>query len=434
MFNPEKLFGKAKWEWRPEMARFLSALETNQELHRIEIQHLLFVVRLLLRSIPLERMKQHLQGKLPPSDVELLYRNTLCTTRQTRIRALVTILNSYGLSPDFIGVAFGIYSRTVTRYAEKVREHGIGSLFTPRRAARKYADPAYKEALFKILHSPPSDYGFNRTTWRRKDLWAAMANRGFHIGHNHVGKIIHDAGYRFIKARRVLTSNDPQYGEKVDRIGRILSRLRRSQRFFSIDEFGPFAVKQQGGRRWVAPGEHPTVPQFQKSKGCLIVTAALELSTNQVTHFYSRKKNTEEMVKLVGILLKKYRACTKLYISWDAAGWHASKRFVVTIKQLNSRSFRERFGTPRIELVPLPARAQFLNVIESVFSGLATAVIHNSDYSSVDEAKAAIDKHFAERNAYYRANPKRAGGAIWKCERVPSSFKESQNCKNARFR
>lgn len=261
-----------------------------------------------------------------------------------------------------------------------------------------------------------------------------MTQRGFPIGHNYIDRIIHDAGYRFVKARRVLTSDDPRYREKVDHVKRILSRLRRTQRFFSIDEFGPFAVKQQGGRRWVGPDEHPTVPQFQKSKGSLIVTAALELSTNQVTHFHSDKKNTEEMVKLVGLLLKEYQYCSKLYISWDAAGWHASKRFVNTIKEINSRKFRKQFRTPRIELVPLPARAQFLNVIESVFSGLATSVIHNSDYASVEEAKAAIDRYFAERNAHFLENPRRAGGAIWNQERVPSAFKEGQNCKNARFR
>lgn len=56
-------------------------------------------------------------------------------------------------------------------------------------------------------------------------------------------------------------------------------------------------------------------------------------------------------------------------------------------------------GSPRIELVPLPARAQFLNVIESIFSGLARAIIHNSDYASKEEAKAAIDLYFDERNS-----------------------------------
>jgi len=66
------------------------------------------------------------------------------------------------------------------------------------------------------------------------------------------------------------------------------------------------------------------IPEFQISKGCVIVTAALELSTNQVAHFYSSGKNTDEMIKLLELLQDQYRDCTRLYFSWDAAGWHAS--------------------------------------------------------------------------------------------------------------
>jgi hypothetical protein len=40
---------------------------------------------------------------------------------------------------------------------------------------------------------------------------------------------------------------------------------------------------------------------------------------------------------------------------------------------------------------------------------MARAIIHNSDYKSVDEAKAAIDRYFAERNDYFRQPPPRAG-------------------------
>jgi hypothetical protein len=87
----------------------------------------------------------------------------------------------------------------------------------------------------------------------------------------------------------------------------------------------------------------------------------------------------------------------------------------------------------KVDLAPLPARAQFLNVIESVFSGLAVSVIHNSDYTSADEAKMAIDRYFAERNSYFKENPKRAGNKIWGTERVASTFREGQNCKNPYF-
>ncbi len=68
---------------------------------------------------------------------------------------------------------------------------------------------------------------------------------------------------------------------------------------------------------------------------------------------------------------------------------------------------------PRIETAPLPAGARFLNVIESIFSGMARAVIHNSDYASLDDTKAAIDGYFAERNRQFHENPRRAGKLIW---------------------
>src|ERR1043165_5056639 len=92
----------------------------------------------------------------------------------------------------------------------------------------------------------------------------------------------------------------------------------------------------RGGMRLVAPGEHSHVPQFQKSKGCLIVTAALELSRNQVTHFYSKPKTTAEMIRLLELLLEKYKACDTLYLSWDAASWHASEALYEKVESMNA--------------------------------------------------------------------------------------------------
>src|SRR5246127_2917751 len=89
-----------------------------------------------------------------------------------------------------------------------------------------------------------------------------------------------------------------------------------------LDEFGPFSIKMHGGRSLMKYGELKTVPQWQRSKGSLILTAALELSTNQVTHFYSKKKDTGEMIKLLEILLDEYSGESCIYLSWDAASWH----------------------------------------------------------------------------------------------------------------
>src|SRR5258707_5713770 len=59
---------------------------------------------------------------------------------------------------------------------------------------------------------------------------------------------------------------------------------------------------------------------------------------------------------------------------------------------------------------------------------MARGILHNSDYDSVEAAKDAIDRYYAERNEYFQAHPKRAGHKIWGQERVQSEFHESNNC------
>lgn len=115
------------------------------------------------------------------------------------------------------------------------------------------------------------------------------------------------------------------------------------------------------GRKLVAPGTKYVIPQWQKSKGWMIMTAALELARNQVTHFYSRKKDTDEMIRMADLLRSQYGGCSKIFLSWDAASWHVSKKLIVYLDQVNAEAAKN--GCPCIELAPLPAGAQFLNVI-----------------------------------------------------------------------
>jgi len=82
----------------------------------------------------------------------------------------------------------------------------------------------------------------------------------------------------------------------------------------------------------------------------------------------------------------------------------------------------------------LPKSAQFLNVIESVFSGMARAIIHNSDYKSVEQTISAIDRYFQERNEHFLKHPKKAGKKIWGNETAVSEFSESNNCKDPKRR
>ena len=136
------------------------------------------------------------------------------------------------------------------------------------------------------------------------------------------------------------------------------------------------------------------------------------------------------MIKLMETLLKDYKDEDCIYLSWDDASWHGSKKLYKKVEEINSLEYRKKYNVPIVRLAPLPSCAQFLNVIESVFSGMARAIIHNSDYQSVAECKSAIDRYFTERNQYFRENPKRAGNKIWGNELVEAKFSESNNCKD----
>ncbi len=292
-----------------------------------------------------------------------------------------------------------------------------------------------KERLLKLIHEPPSAFGINRTSWRLADLSSVYTDKhGEPLSSTTIRQYLKEAGYSFKKAKKVLTSPDPQYREKLKKITKILSHLSADEAFFSVDEFGPFSVKAQGGRAFAAKGIRRTYPQWQKSKGKLILTAALELSSNQITFFYSDKKNTEEMIKLMFLLLDKYKSKRRIYLSWDAASWHMSKKLFTEVSKVNSAKYRDIHSTPVVRLAPLPSSAQFLNVIESVFSGLARSIIHNSNYESLEACKAAINRYFLERNDYFLANPKRAGQKIWGKELTVPVFNEANNCKDPAWR
>ncbi|MDP3087605.1 MAG: IS630 family transposase [Methylotenera sp.] len=354
------------------------------------------------------------------------------STNSPRTKALAVLARLDGFSIAQIAKHLSIARNTTRKYLSDFQLGGENVLLHSKSRPLKSDNPELKKCIFSLLHEPPTLHGINRTTWRMADLCRILKNSGHSACDTIVRTIIKDAGYRWKSARVVLTSKDPEYREKYQHIQEILSGLKDDERFFSIDEFGPFAVKAKAGRVLVESGEQPTVPQWQKSKGWLILTAALELSRNQVTHFYSKAKNTEEMKRMTDVLIRQYADASKLYISWDAASWHISKELKSYIKIHNENAVVDKL--PLVELAPLPASAQFLNVIESVFSGMARAIIHNSDYASTKSAMEAIDRHFKERNQHFIENPKRAGNRIWGMERTNSKFSPSNNCKDPSYR
>ncbi len=241
-----------------------------------EDDDLLWMLEVLQGRMPLSQLAIDLNGSLREDAVQQLYQCVQDQPLRFRNHALAVLCQRKSIRKpiieNFLKVGVGYVDWVVPLYDQG----GIGRITTCRHARpKKYEQQAYKDEVFAILHSPPSAHGINRTTWKRADMQKVMRAKGLPIGLAGISRIVRDAKYTFRKAKRVLTSNDPDYRQKLEEITNILRNLKSTEKVFSVDEYGPFVIKLQGGRCLVAPGEAKTVPQHQKSKGSVILTLIL---------------------------------------------------------------------------------------------------------------------------------------------------------------
>jgi hypothetical protein len=94
------------------------------------------------------------------------------------------------------------------------QENSRSVIFAPQRKSnRKIDNEQLRSALFGLLHEPPSNYGHNRTSWAMPLLLGVLKEKGKPIGPALIRKMLKASGYKWRKAKIVLTSTDPLFGE-----------------------------------------------------------------------------------------------------------------------------------------------------------------------------------------------------------------------------
>jgi transposase len=318
----------------------------------------------------------------------------------------VTVLDHRSLLPEGIAKKIEVPVDVIQGWITTYNRQGLAGLNAPRKkrapGKKGAALERKKKRILELIHGRPQAFGINRASWNLPSLAAAYTRcYGETISKTNVGRVIQKAGYKIKKARRVLSSPDPEYREKVDLVLSTLRNLQPNELFFFIDELGPVRVKKYGGRAFVPEKDALTFPQEQPDKGSVTMSGVLNAATNQVSWLYSSTKDTQAMIDLIEVLFNQHPFTSRIYLTWDADSWHKSGLLVEWLDAFNAETASSGYGST-IHLVPLPTSSQFLDVIEAVFSGMKKADIHHSDYPSKDEMKTAISRHFVERNGYFR--------------------------------
>ena len=102
----------------------------------------------------------------------------LHTNAQTcpRCRFLIVSRVMNGQTAASVARDFQITTKTALKWVSRFRAEGPNGLADkssrPHRIARQLLKPGKElsDAVFALLHAPPTESGLNRTTWRLKDL------------------------------------------------------------------------------------------------------------------------------------------------------------------------------------------------------------------------------------------------------------------------
>jgi transposase len=98
---------------------------------------------------------------------------------------------------------------TVIRYTTTFAGGGVDALFRARQSGmhdEEHQGPRTRTT--SLSASPPSFYGINRTTWRMEDLHNVLAQTGHRISERRIRRLIKAGGFRWRKAKTVLTSSN----------------------------------------------------------------------------------------------------------------------------------------------------------------------------------------------------------------------------------
>lgn len=177
------------------------------ESHQDEYFASLWILKLLQGGIHHSELESQFKGNLNAKDISTLVYCVLNKPLGHRNRAITILSYLKRISKRTIAKALFLDPKTVRDYIQRFEEGGVENLFDlSRKNIKKSEDQKYKDAVFSILHAPPSSYGFNRTTWRMGDIKNIMCKNGLPISKDNIRKIIKDAGYHIRKAKKVLTS------------------------------------------------------------------------------------------------------------------------------------------------------------------------------------------------------------------------------------
>jgi transposase len=243
-----------------------------------------------------------------------------------------------------------------------------------------------------VAGARPDSLGVPLTRWSLRRLSAYLAAaEGIEVSKTHLGRILAAAGLSFQRTRTWKASPDPHYKRKAARVIALCKRPPRGSAVISFDQMGPVSLRPMPGAGW-APRKRPERQRadYSRRAGTRYVFGAYDVHADRLRTRLRPRRRGSDVLSFMRQIRLCYPRRLRLYWIQDnlSANWTP-----------DIRSFA---ADNKIELVPTPTYASYLNPIECHFTPIGQFVFGNADYLDWEAANWALARHLQHRNGPHR--------------------------------
>jgi transposase len=311
----------------------------------------------------------------------------------TRQRAAVLLASNVRMTAPQIAEMWRTDPSWVRRVIHEFNERGMDSL-RPRygggRPRRITTDQ--RQRIIAVAGARPDGQGVPLTRWSLPRLSVYLADEGIvEVSARHLGALLAEAGLSFQRTRTWKASPDPDYEAKAARILALCEQPPKDGPVVSFDQMGPVSLKPTAGAGW-APKGRPERQRadYHRRAGTRYVFGALDVHADRLrTRLRPRRRGRDVLA-----FMRQIRCCypARLRIYWIqdnlSANWTPDIRVFAAAN--------------KIELVPTPTYASYLNPVECHFSAITQFVVANADYPNWESFAFALARHITYRNRDHR--------------------------------
>jgi len=347
-----------------------------------------------------------------PSETEESSLHQLCRSPKTIIhrRARIILLSADRRAANEIAVHTGMHPNSIRKVIESFNGQGVDSIIPKPRSGRppKF-DTACCDRIIETVRHKPTEFGIESGVWTLQEAVDVLKEQEIvdSMCIESLRQVLKRAGLSWKRVKGWISPSDPRYEERKKNIEDTValvyedpeSDLEYTDESWFVAQESSGVKNHQSGCSWSEVGNAQRVPtSSSKGKKTLPLYAGMSVKDRQIRYMFTHKTNTDASIQYLQWRAVQCweRGIRQLYVVWDNATFHLSKALRSWLEEHNDKVRRD--GGTSIQLVPMPNKSPWLNLIEVEFRWLKRRALFCRIHETTDVLRQVLEACIAERN------------------------------------